>query len=402
MNAVQTKFQKLHADMNGRYAERDIELFLAMMALITGEHVINIGPPGTAKSMMVEDLAKALGVTYMRKLFSKQMAPEEVFGPYDLRLIKEGKFRRVSTDRTAQVAKLQFWDEIFKTSSAVRNGLLTVMNERLFFDGDDVVEVPLITVFAASNELPDDSEESGAFWDRFLYRRFVTYIKDPSAFVRMLRAQPYDQPTVITEAELYAAQDEVQEVRIPQSVEEAILDLRATLDLEGIVVSDRRWKQSLKAVQGSAWFHGRDTADDGDMSVLQHVLWDDPQNVKTVMRAILSHANPIEQDVVGVIEAIESIEASLREEVKKAAAAATPQARSALREQGIEWFTKLEGLGRQLKELQEKAEASGRSSRTVNEAMQRLEAVGVLIGSDAMGLDKFSKVKDQMRQRIFG
>lgn len=402
MTDLHAKFHTLYDTLNNRYAERDTEIYLGLVALLTSEHFLTIGMPGTAKSMLANDLAHAFGVPYMRKLLGKTTPPEELFGPYDIAAMKNGQFRRVSTERTAQRAVIQFWDEIFKSSSAIRNNLLTIMNERYYDHGDEFYTVPLITVFAASNELPEDSEESSAFFDRFLLRRFVTYIKDPSQFVRMLRSGNVVQDTVMSETELRSAQELVQEVRVPQSIEEAYLDLRATLDIEGIQVSDRRWKQSLKAVKASAWLDGRDVADDTDLSVLQHILWDDPQNIKTVMRAILSHANPIEQAVVDIMDQLEQIEGSLREEVRKTQAAGTQQARQELREQGIEWFTKTEGLGRQLKDLESQAVRDGRNTRTITDAMNRLEAVGVLIGSDAMNIQQFSRVKDQMKQRIFG
>ncbi len=397
------KFADLSDDFQTRYAERATEIDLGIKALLTAQHYLTIGAPGTAKSMLAHDLALAFEVPYMRKLLGKDTPPEEMFGPYDLKEMKEtGRLVRITSDRTAQKAVIQFWDEIFKSSSAIRNKQLTILNERFYDHGEEFYKVPLISVFAASNELPDDSEESGAFFDRFLIRRFVSYIKDPNEFIKMMRTTAHEQKKVMTEKELRAAIEGVQEIRIPQTVEEAYLDLRSTLDLEGVIVSDRRWKQTLDLLRANAWQDGRDTADTSDMVILQHALWEDPSHVKPVLRAVLALASPVSHAVVDIIDQLDEIEGQLREEVKLASADGTESARNVLREQGIEWFTKIEGLVRSLADLEEKVQADGRATNVVDEAMQRAEALTVLVGADAMKLQGYNRAKDKMKERVFG
>ena len=396
------KFALLQEDMNERYAERTIEIDLGIKSLVTAQHYLTIGPVGTAKSALAHDLALAFDVPYMRKLLGKDTPPEEMFGPYDLNAVKEGRFRRISSPRTAQQAVIQFWDEIFKSSSAIRNKQLTILNERYYDHGEEFFKVPLISVFAASNELPDDSEESGAFFDRFLIRRFVSYIKDPSEFVKMLRSPFIEQPPVMTHTDLLEANAEVRSVTITNEVIENILNLRATLDLEGVIVSDRRWKQSQDLVRANAWQEGRDQVDTSDLIVLQHSLWEDPSHVKPVLRAILAMASPISHEVVDLRDQIDEIEAQLREEVKLANTEGTESARNKLREQGIEWFTKLEGIVRKLAELEEKAKKDNRASAVVGEAMQRAEQVTMLVGADAMKLTTYNTARDKMKERVFG
>lgn len=396
------KFLALQEGLNDRYAERTIEIDLGIKALVTQQHYLTVGAPGTAKSMLAHDLALAFDVPYMRKLLGKDTPPEEMFGPYDLlEMKKTGRLVRRSTDRTAQRAVIQFWDEIFKSSAVIRNKQLTLLNERFYDHGEEFYKVPLVTVFAASNELPEDSEESGAFFDRFLIRRFVDYIKDPSQFVKMMRAADEEQSSAMTEADLRDAYAEVVSVAIPDNVMEAYLDLRTNLDLEGIVVSDRRWKQSQDLVRANAWQEGRTRADTSDLIILQHALWEDPTHVKTVLRAVLNLASPISKHVVDLKDQIDGIEAQLREAVKQAAVEDTESARNSLREQGIEWFTKLEGVITELAELEEKAADDTRAKATVSETIQRAEQVVMMVGSDAMKLNSYSRVRDKMRDRVF-
>jgi MoxR-like ATPase len=406
---LHTKFGLLQEGLNDRYAERTTEIDLGIKGLVARQHVLQIGPPGTAKSMLAHDLATAFDVPYMRKLLGKSTPPEEMFGPYDLAAIKESKFRRVTTDRTAQRAVIQFWDEIFKSSAAIRNTMLTILNERYYDHGDEFYTVPLITVFAASNELPDDSEESGAFFDRFLLRRFVSYIKDPSQFVKMMRATrnradgtTIDLGPVMTHADLLEAHAEAMQVVVPTSLEEALLDLRTTLDLEGIIASDRRWGESQDIIRVNAWQDGRGKADESDIIPLQHVLWEDPSHIKPVLRTILAMASPVSHRVVDLTDQVEQIEAQLREEVKRVNVDGTEKARSELREQGIEWFTKLEGVMKELAGLQEKTKDDNRAGAVIEEAMNKTEQVTLLVGSDAMKLTSYNNALSKMRERVFG
>jgi MoxR-like ATPase len=287
--------------------------------------------------------------------------------------------------------------------------MLTILNERYYDHGDEFYTVPLITVFAASNELPDDSEESGAFFDRFLLRRFVSYIKDPSQFVKMMRATrnradgtTIDLGPVMTHADLLEAHAEAMQVVVPTSLEEALLDLRTTLDLEGIIASDRRWGESQDIIRVNAWQDGRGKADESDIIPLQHVLWEDPSHIKPVLRTILAMASPVSHRVVDLTDQVEQIEAQLREEVKRVNVDGTEKARSELREQGIEWFTKLEGVMKELAGLQEKTKDDNRAGTVIEEAMNKTEQVTLLVGSDAMKLTSYNNALSKMRERVFG
>lgn len=408
---LHTKFGLLQEGLNDRYAERATEIDLGIKALVSRQHFLQIGPPGTAKSMLSHDLALAFDVPYLRKLLGKTTPPEEMFGPYDLSALKEtpSKFRRVTTERTVQKAVIQFWDEIFKASAAINNTMLTILNERYYDHGDEFYKVPLITVFAASNELPDESEESGAFFDRFLIRRFVDYIKDPSQFVKMLRGtrNAKDGTTaelgpVMTHTDLLEANAEAMMVVIPSSLEESLLDLRTTLDLEGIIASDRRWAEAQDVIRVNAWQDGRDKADESDIIPLQHILWQDPTHIKPVLRTILAMASPVSHRVVDLTDQVEQIEAQLREEVKRVNVEGTEKARNELREQGIEWFTKLEGVMKELADLQEKTKDDNRAGVVIEEAMNKTEQVTLLVGSDAMKLSSYNTALTKMRERVFG
>lgn len=401
MNPIAQKVHELRRDLSAHYAERNIEINLGTLAVLTGQHYLQIGPPGTAKSMLARDLAAAIDGRYFWALMNKHMTPDQLFGPPDLKAIKEeGRLYHVS-DGMLQEAHIAFLDEIFKCSAATLNDTLTLLNERSFKEGEKILNVPLVSVFAASNELPTESEELGAFWDRFLIRRFVSNIKDPSNFVKMMTAKPYTQRPMLTISDLETARELINGINTPMSFLESFVNLKNLLSYQGIEVSDRRWKQGLELTKAIAWLDGRDTVDSPDLSILQHVVWNSPQDVKTALRVILSLANPMEEKIVDVMEQVEEIEANLRDRLRYAEAENTKEARDRLRTEGIEWFIKLEELGGVLAEVQTQCKAENRPTETIDDALAKLEEVGVQIGADAMNLGSYNRVKQQLRRKIY-
>ena len=127
-----------------------------------------VGPPGTAKSALVRTLAQKLDARYFEYLLTRFSEPNELLGPVDIQAFREGTFRR-RTEHMLPEAEIAFLDEIFKASSAILNSLLGLLNERRVQIGAERIDVPLLALFAASNEVPSD-DSLAALLDRFLLR----------------------------------------------------------------------------------------------------------------------------------------------------------------------------------------------------------------------------------------
>ncbi len=296
MSAPNTIFAELRQALNTRHIERREEVEIALWALLSRFHVCYIGPPGTAKSMLSRDIAKAIvGAKYFERLMTKYSVPEEFFGPYDIPALQLGHYRRIVENYLPE-ADIAFLDEIWKANSAVINALLTIMNERIFHNNGSAVEVPLQTLFAASNEMPE-GEELWAMFDRFQFRKVVNYIEEPGNFVEMIKGVEVDIPELSFD-DLSVAQASVLEVEINDTVYETLNSVKADLKNEGIIGSDRRYKQSLRAMQASAFLEGRDYVDDDDFKVLVHMMWSNPQDVRKVERLILDNTNPRDRKVI--------------------------------------------------------------------------------------------------------
>jgi MoxR-like ATPase len=260
-----------------------------LVALLAAQHVLVVGPPGTAKSMLADEICRRLtGARYFQWLLTRFTTPEELFGAVSLKALEEDDYRRLTTHKLPE-AHVAFLDEVFKGSSSILNTILTLMNERRFHNGREVVEVPLLTLVAASNELPEE-DELLALQDRFLLRFVVDYVAEDFRFLKLLQARPPDGRTTVSLEALVSARAEVAAVAVPGELLRALTDLRRELRRKDVVVSDRRWAQSIGVLRAHAYLDGRETVTEEDLYFLEHVLWRDPAErvqVRTTIRELL-------------------------------------------------------------------------------------------------------------------
>ncbi len=265
--------------------ERDVAIRLALLAALTGEHLLLVGPPGTAKSVLARRLHLAFkDATYFERLLTKFSVPEELFGPLSIKALEQDRYQR-QTEHYLPTAAIGFLDEIFKANSAILNALLTLLNEREFDNGTRREKTPLISVVGASNELPE-GEELDALFDRFLLRLHVGYVSD-DGFATLLDLRGEACPEIdpawqLTADDIRAVHVASTTVVVPTDVIALLRSWRKWCAEQSIEISDRRWRKIVKLLQVSAVTNGRSTVSVWDAWLLQHCLWNAPEQREAV------------------------------------------------------------------------------------------------------------------------
>lgn len=303
------KIAKVQEYLNSNFVEREDIIEGMLTALGARQHVLFIGAPGTAKSALVSALASCINVRYFQICLTKFTVPEEVFGPVDIRALEGGRFERL-TESYLPSAEIAFIDEVFKANSAILNSLLTVMNERYYKNGTQVIKCPLISLYGASNEVPtgDSETELAAFADRFLLRYEIRYIAEDGNFAKMLLNEPEDteKPSLnIKDVELFNKMTE--SVKVNGVAVDAIITLRRALLNAGITVSDRRWKQSISVLKAKALLSGADEiVPERDFDILTYVLAM-PDQRRTVASIIRKTVDPIGEKIMEILEEAQAV-----------------------------------------------------------------------------------------------
>ncbi|WP_374674321.1 AAA family ATPase [Ideonella sp.] len=274
----------LIARLEAGLLERDAAVRLVLLAALAGEHVLLIGPPGTAKSELARRLHTAFAAApYFERLLTRFSTPEELFGPLSLKALEADRYERLTTG-FLPTAGIAFLDEVFKANSAILNALLTLLNERAFDNGRGREAVPLVSVVGASNELPAD-EALQAFFDRFLVRVPVAPVSD-AAFAALLHlptpgsALPHAAP--LDEAERSAVATAASAVSLGQDALQACAALRTWLAARGWTVSDRRWRQWIGLMRTAAATEGRPDVDVLDLWLAPYVAGADAVQMQAV------------------------------------------------------------------------------------------------------------------------
>ena len=339
------RFKQLLGEMNRGIYEKETEISLSLLAALAGESIILLGPPGVAKSMVAKQLKTAFrDAQNFEYLMSRFSTPDEIFGPVSIQKLKTSDTYERAVEGYLPTADVVFLDEIWKAGPAIQNTLLTVINEKLFRNGNREMHLPLKLLVAASNELPAKGEGLEALWDRFVIRIESRPIKLEKNFRAMLLeshadfsrstrvlghadfadnadfsgsmgksgstdSTDFSSPTDFTDstdfsdlkitAEEYAEwAEKICKIGVKEEVLDAISAIRKSLravnvdeaaERRNIYVSDRRWKNIVRLLRTSAFMQDREEVDICDLLPIYHCLWQEPEE-RDAIRSIVIRA----------------------------------------------------------------------------------------------------------------
>ncbi len=341
---MKERFEQLLREMNRGIYEKETEISLSLLAALAGESVILLGPPGVAKSMVARQLKTAFReARSFEYLMSRFSTPDEIFGPVSIQKLKNSDTYERAVDGYLPTADVVFLDEIWKAGPAIQNTLLTVINEKLFRNGNRETHLPLKLLVAASNELPAKGEGLEALWDRFVIRIESRPIKQEKNFRAMLVEKSHADSAAfangnkdskkeksvssVESAEEYKISTEeyaewskaIDAIGVSEEVLDTITSIRKSLksvnvdeadERRNIYVSDRRWKNIVRLLRTSAFMHDRSVVGVCDLLPIYHCLWQEPEERDAIRQMVIrSLFAPLAEKLV-------EMKAALAEDIK--------------------------------------------------------------------------------------
>ena len=316
--------------------EREEPMHLAFLTAVAGESIFLLGPPGVGKSLIARRLKYAFkDGTSFEYLMSKFSTPDEVFGPVSIKKLKEeDKYERL-TEKYLPGANIVFLDEIWKAGPAIQNALLTILNEKIYRNGEEDIPVDIHGIITASNELPPKTANLAPIWDRFLVRYEMGNIKQFQNFLNMIvdtkDVYEDDIPVEVklTNEQLQSWSKSIDEVELTpevlntiQLVKTKLIEHNARSANAGkqIIVHDRRWKKLVRLFRTSAFLNGRQQADLMDCFLMIHCLWGSPEDIEVlrniVIESIANHGYSLAVNLNNLKKEVEDFQSDVDKEMK--------------------------------------------------------------------------------------
>lgn len=269
---------------------------------------------------------------------------------------------------------------MWKGNPTIHDPMLSIFNREGFDNGGTYVPTPLRLGVGISNELPQ-SDESRAFYDRFAVRTVVQNIADNRNFLALLEREevPYEPATLLTVADIDEAVAEAQQVKLPSDVAESIAKLRQRLTADGHVIGDRRWRQSTFLLRAAAWLDGRTSVIEDDLEWMRFMLWDTPEQIDTVTKAVLACTSEQTQAVLAAIDYCRQASLDMRRaEALLDDSDSSPEMekqRSEFTQQAATIISKTRKMTSRLEKIREQLASEGRSTARCEDAVARVGAL---------------------------
>lgn len=352
-------------EVNPEAAEREELTECIALALLSRKNLFILGDTGQAKSFCINEFRKRItGAKQFERLMSKQTDEEQLFGRIDLaslipgnmpeeELMKDTSYAvlhnqlkrlyeqyeidgqmstlkeatdvvkqlevvkriicnlksnrpRMVTDGKIPDSHICFLDEIFKSNDGILNSLLTALNERKYTNEGQTVDIPVISFFSASNEIPNFKDSSQAIlkplYDRFDLKVLTNYVEDSQNRLKVLSDKQSNVKknvyASVSLSELEQMQREVLNIKVPEKINELMDTVLCELRRSGVHVSDRKFFGFTPIVRAKAYLRGDSEVCAKDLLVLKNYFWNSPEEIPTVGKILVDICeNPVSAEV---------------------------------------------------------------------------------------------------------
>ena len=338
-----------------------------------------LGSPGTGKSMLVTEWSKHItDAKYFAWMLSKFSTPEELFGPFSINALENDRYLRVTAGKLPD-AHFGFIDEIFKAGAAILNSMLTVLNERIFYNDGVPVKTPLISIIGASNEIPEEDDGLDALYDRFQMKFLVKPIHEAGNFKSMLKHKLPTCETTLSLEDIVEAKKQVAKVEMSDAMIDLLLKIRGAVGSTDIQVTDRTYKTCEKLLKAEAWINGRDSVDDQDFLFLQHVLWSNTKQIRKAASIVLDAVNPEQNKITRIFEMAEDLATKVLNEPKES---------KKRMQNGLEAATKLKDAKVKIQKYVETMGSKKKDTGLATGQLEKLDQYLQKIFSEVCGIDQ--------------
>ena len=370
------RIESVRGYLKSKNIERDEDIDLLLLAVLSGEDILFLGEPGVGKTYFIELLTKRCfkDMVLYTHLLAKDQSADELLGPRDIVGYKEGKVRRL-TAGYAPDSHVAYWDEVFKASPPMLNPALGLSANRVLKMGGEVKDCSqLITIVMSSNELPE-REDLVAFRDRITITKKVEPIRTDEGRRALIDLQldgqddaalSFDEPLTLDEVQALRA--EVEALEFPHTVREKLTEAWRQWAEHRHSPSGRRIGSMQKVMKASAYLAGRDKVNADDLLVCQHMAWNRPDDAETALSVVIALAEAFTRKAEEIRQAQEPLMDGINDLRAKAKDADTDDDREELQDKGFE-------VTRDMKRLIRRAEKMVEEGREQDEDVSRLEAV---------------------------
>jgi MoxR-like ATPase len=298
----------LQYDLTNHFAGMGEVAQVLTIGAVAGQHVCLLGEPGVAKTKIVNRFSAGISGRYWYRNVDESTMPTSLFGGLNMaKAMATGEEEHMTAGHFPD-AHIVLLDEAFRCNSMSLNALLPVLNERIFVNNGQPMQLPLQLCVAASNSYPRKGME--ALWDRFPLRFWVDDVKGDAEFAKLWELQESEQRVLLTVEELGVARNEAGKVQLGQGmgdVATAVSKIILELAPKGIRVSGRRVKVTQRILQAYAWLQGDTEVTAEHLDLLQHLFWDRHAQQPDVEEAVEKHQDQTSNEVKKISEALHKV-----------------------------------------------------------------------------------------------